>query len=310
MDSIFLKTVVPIFLLIGTGFLSRKFKALKSGDEKVLSSYIYYFALPALLLVNMADIPFSMNTLTLILTGILPLFIALALLLLCYYLLRFSLQTLYLLIVCAVFGSHSFFGLPFVIFAFGTKKAEQFAVFSSSFIAMVSVGMTITILEMYKLRESRLVEGIKAVIIKLSRNPLIISIVAGLCFSLTGLTIPGPIAGAFHMLGNTAITVAIFMLGVSLYGRNYRNLKKAFLLALLRILLLPLIALIIVLYFKTPHMERSILILMHATPLALATIVLSERYNFYQDIISSLMLISSLSATLSMNLWLLVLGYR
>jgi len=32
---------------MGTGFLSRKIGVLKSGDERVLSAYVYYFALPA-----------------------------------------------------------------------------------------------------------------------------------------------------------------------------------------------------------------------------------------------------------------------
>ena len=42
-------TAVPILFLIGIGFLSRKLGILKLGDERVLSAYVYYFALPALL---------------------------------------------------------------------------------------------------------------------------------------------------------------------------------------------------------------------------------------------------------------------
>jgi len=310
MDSILLKTAVPIFLLIGTGFSSRKFKLLKSGDEKVLSSYIYYFALPALLLVNMAEIPFSMQTVKLIVAGIVPQFAILAILITGFLIIRFPTATLYLLMVCTLFGSHSFFGLPFVMFAFGTRQSEQLAVLSSSFMAMVSVSITITILEMYKLRESRIREGISVVLVKLSRNPLIISIFLGLAIALVGLTLPEPVARPLHMLGSSGITVAIFMLGMSLFGKHYKNWKRALILALPRMVLLPLIALALVALFRIPKMERAILILMHATPLALATIVLSERYDFYQDTIPSVMLISSLSAAVSMNLWLLVLGYR
>ena len=39
------RTVIPILLLMGLGFLSRKLGILKSGDERILSAYIYYFAL-------------------------------------------------------------------------------------------------------------------------------------------------------------------------------------------------------------------------------------------------------------------------
>ena len=41
-----------------------------------------------------------------------------------------------------------------------------------------------------------------------------------------------------HMLGKTTATVAIFMLGVFLYGRKYKNMFKAFRLSLLRIVFL------------------------------------------------------------------------
>jgi predicted permease len=52
MDTIFAKTTIPIFLLMGAGFLSRKTGILKSGNERVLSAYVFYFALPVLFLLN------------------------------------------------------------------------------------------------------------------------------------------------------------------------------------------------------------------------------------------------------------------
>jgi len=43
--EIALRTTVPILLLIGLGYSSRKIGLLKAGDERVLNAYIYYFAL-------------------------------------------------------------------------------------------------------------------------------------------------------------------------------------------------------------------------------------------------------------------------
>ena len=310
MNSVVARTLVPILLLIGAGFSSRRFKLLKAGDEKVLSVYIYYFALPALLFVNMAEIRFSIQTLKIVLAGFLPQLIALTVLLIGFRIIRFPRNALYLVIVCTLFGSHSFFGLPFVMFAFGTRESERLAVLSSSFIAMVSVCVTITVLEMYKIGDSTPGKGIQTVIGKLSKNPLILSILTGLFISILKIPIPMPLSRPLLMLGSSAATVAIFLLGVSIYGRDYKNLKTALQLSLIRMLLLPLIAVFIVHLVRIGEMEGTILILMHATPMALATIVLSERYDFYQDVIPSLMLISSLSAPFYMNLWLYFLGHK
>jgi len=46
------------------------------------------------------------------------------------------------------------------------------------------------------------------------------------------------------------------------------------------------------------------MILMHGMPVAISMIILSERYDFYKDIIPSLALISLILATISLNLWL------
>jgi len=46
---------------------------------------------------------------------------------------------------------------------------------------------------------------------------------------------------------------------------------------------------------------------MLSMPLAISMIVLSERYDFHQDTIASLILVSSLSAGVYLNLWLMIL---
>lgn len=43
-----INAIMPLLILISLGFLSRRFGILKAGDERVLSAYVYYFALPSL----------------------------------------------------------------------------------------------------------------------------------------------------------------------------------------------------------------------------------------------------------------------
>jgi malonate transporter len=69
--------------------------------------------------------------------------------------------------------------------------------------------------------------NIKEVLKRLLRNPLITAIFSGFLISLAGVKVPEPISTFLHMLGKTAATIAIFMLGMFLYGRTYRNLPRA-----------------------------------------------------------------------------------
>ena len=309
MDNVAIRTIVPLLLLIGMGVFSRRMRFLKSGDERVLSAYIYYFALPALFFVNMAETDFTGETLRFICGGITPIFAMLLIHTILHFMLKFPKNALYLLILNPVFGSESFFGIPFIMFASATREGERLATLSATSISVAAVTISITVLELYKLERSAMSEGLKRVAKRLSKNPLILSILSGILVSLIGIEIPSPISTSLHMLGGTTSTVAIFMLGVFLYGRKYTNIAKALGLSLLRIVFLPIAALLITVPFNFPGLERSVLVLMHAMPVAVSMIVLSERYNFYKETIASLILISSIGAGLYLNLWLLSLGY-
>lgn len=308
-NDVVVRTILPIFLLIGLGFFSRKMNILKSGDERVLSAYVYYFALPALFLVNMAETDFISETLRFIFVGIIPVLIAVLIYVFSYLVFRFMKGTLYLLILSTVFGSLAFFGIPFIMFAFPTAEGEHLATLSAASISIVSVTISIAVLELYKLEKSAIWKGLKLVAMRLSRNPLIMSIFSGILISIVGVDIPSPIASSLHMLGGTTSAVAIFMLGVFLYGRKYTNMVDALKLSLLRILFLPIVALLATTLFRLPSLEKSILVLMHGMPVAISMIILSERYDFYKETIASLILISSLGAALYLNLWLLLLEY-
>ncbi len=304
---LFIQTIVPIILLIGAGLLSRKFKVLREGDERVLSAYMYYFALPALFLVNLAATNFTSEIFTLLLAGVLPIFIAMCIYKILQLFIGFSRNTLYLLTLSTIFGSTAFFGIPFLTFAF--PSMEQLVTLSAALIAVVSVPIALTLLELYGMQESTKIDSVKQVSKRLAKNPLIISICVGVFISALGIDIPSPIADSIHMLGSTTSPVAIFMLGVFLYGRTYKGTSTALKLSLLRALLLPALALLTTRLLSVTGMEASILILMNGMPIAISMIILSERYNFYKETIATLVLISSLGATIYQNLWLLLLGY-
>jgi predicted permease len=309
MTEVLIGTAVPILLLMFSGFLSRKFGILKSGDERVLSSYVYYFALPSLFIVDMAETIFVAETLSFIFAGIIPIFVVFAIYGLLYTVFRFSRNTFYLLTLSTIFGNTAFFGIPFVTFAFPLASTERLATLAAATIGIVAISLSITVLEFYRLGESPKREGLKQVGSGLARNPLIISIVGGILISVVGAEIPSIISTFLHMAGGSTSVVAVFMLGAFLYGKKYTNLTRAFCLSLLRIIFLPTLALASLALFNLPTLDKSVLVLMHAMPVAVSLSVLSERYDFNRETVASLTLISSVGAIIYLNLWLGILGF-
>lgn len=304
-----LGTTTPILLLIGLGYFSRKAGLFKAGDERPLNAYVYYFALPALFLVNLAETELGWEHAKFVAAGAAPILIVSALYAVLYLLIRFPRRILYLLIVATVFGSTAFYGIPFVMFAF-PSAGENLAVLGAASASVVAVSISITLLEFYRLEAGGSRAELGPAVKGLLKNPLILAILGGLAASLLKIAFPKPLSRVLHMLGGTTATVAIFVLGVFLYGRTYRSLPKALGLSLLRALVLPGIGVSISLALGLPPMERGILTVMHSAPLAVSMIVLSERYGFYKETIASVILVSSLSASVYLNVWLVAVGSR
>ena len=310
MTDIILRTVLPIVLLISLGYLSRHIKVLKQGDERVFSAYVYYFALPAFFLANISGLSITREVFGFIASAVLPTFVALAAYLAAFIIFRFNRGFLFKLILSTIFGSYAFFGIPFILFAFPGDQGERLAALSSSVMAMASVAVSITLLEVYKHRSEKIVRAAGKVAKSLFKNPLILSVVAAFVLSFLNAQLPKPLDSTLHMLGNTTSTVAIFMLGVFLYGRRYEHLAEGFLLALPRIFILPLIAVLSAWLFGIQGLERTVIVMMSAMPVAISSIVLSERYDFYKETIASLILFSSLGAIIYLPVWLLIIGTR
>jgi malonate transporter len=300
--DIALRTVTPILTLMGLGYLSRKVNILKHGDERVLNSYIYFFALPSLFLTDLSEMVLTRGSLGFVAAGILPILVSLIILGIGYLLKAYSSDTFSLVAIAAIFGSTAFFGIPFVVFAFPT--AEGLATLSAATIAIVSVPISIAILEFRSLEKGTKRESIRRICGRFARNPLILSILVGFSLSLSGARIPDPLSTSLHMVGLTTAPVAIFVLGVFLYGKKYVRVRWALVLSLLRAAVLPAVALLLASLFGLGVQERVTVVLMSSTPLAVSMIVLSQRYDFHREMISSLLLVSSLAAGLYMNLWL------
>lgn len=295
---------VPILALIGLGYLARVLGLLRAGDERALNGYLYWLALPALFLHDLSQAALTAETVRFMSVGVLPvLTLGVAMLLLP----RVSRDVRYLLAVTTVFGSLAFFGIPFVELALGSGQPVRLALLAIAGTAPLTVALTLFLLEAYRARGVRPWAAMKAILIRLARNPLLLSILIGVGLSLIRVTIPNVVAAPLSMLARTAAPLALVTLGVYLYGRDYRSLLPSLGLALSRLVLLPGLTLLAARLAGLPSSEQAVLVIMNGTPIAVNTIVLSERYGFHQDRIAPLILTSSLGAVISLNLWLLVL---
>jgi predicted permease len=307
MAEVILQTLVPIYLLIALGYIARRFDFLQAGDERVLSSFVYYFSLPALFFLNISALRWDLQLFSFVVWSVIPVAILVLLLLFLRLVFSFSRDLFFLLILTSCFGSAAFFGIPFILFTFPGAQGEKLGTLAGASIGIVTILISLSALELYHHQNSKLWPTLKMLLVKFSKNPLIWAILLGVVCSILHFPIPKPLMGAVSMLGKATAAVAIFMLGVFFYGRRYGQWAKAISLALIRMIIPSVLTFFLLRWSGLTSMEMAILVLMHGMPAAIALMVFSERYQFHQEIISTHILVTSLTAPLFLGVWMVFL---
>jgi len=303
-----LGAAVPLAVLVGLGMLARRLGVLEEGDERVLNTYVYRFALPALFFVNLATTTLTAELGRFMLAGLLSVGSAVAILggLTRAFGLPADLRRLTGLTVA--FGSLAFFGIPFVEFALRTAEARGLAALGAATISPFGVGFALATLEAHGketvTRWTRATTAAK----RLARNQLLIAIALGFAFSLGGISLPEPLMRALSLLAGSTAPVAVFSLGAHLWGKGLAGLRWTLPLSGVRLAVLPAITFLVAWLLGLSCLERTVLVLLNASPVAVNMVVLSHRYGFRTREVGSLALLTSAGAIVTMALWLLATG--
>ncbi|MDI6851941.1 MAG: AEC family transporter, partial [bacterium] len=268
----------------------------------VFNAYIYYVALPAFIFLELSYLPLTSETLKVIAVVTLPIVLVLALYWLFTKFLKFERRFFIILSLSTVFGSTAFFGIPYVTFSYPQKESLQLAALVASISGIVGLTTVITLLELYSAPGLKMKALIKLMINRFKRNPLIISIVLGFLSNVMNLKVSGGIYKGLDMIGKSTAVIAIFMLGLFLYGREYRKIWQGFIFSLPRALLLPLVTYVFARLFGLTSTSLAITVLLSGMPVALTMITITQKYEFEVDLFANLILVSTLSSLVYLNL--------
>ena len=143
---------------------------------------------------------------------------------------------------------------------------------------------------------------------KPSRLPLIIGIVCGLLWRLTGLPLPSLAARFVDGLGSIAGPLALFSMGLGLrrYGIS-GNLRAGFTLAALKLFVMPAIALGMVLLFGLPPLAASVVVLTAALPAGVNCYLIAVQFGTGQALASNMITIATGLGVATTAFWITVL---
>jgi len=129
------------------------------------------------------------------------------------------------------------------------------------------------------------------------RNPIVLSAIAGLAFSATGVSLPQFLATSLDLLGTASIPLMLFALGVRLTRINIGNLR----IALIGATACPASGILsfLVLVALVPGLdglERDVLLVFSALPPAILNYMFAERFGVHPDAVAATVLAGTLVA--------------
>ncbi|MGV6850516.1 MAG: AEC family transporter [Marinibacterium sp.] len=308
MIEIFLRTL-PFFAIVGLGFGAGRLNFFGAEATAYLTRFVFYFALSAMLFRFASTLPLNEIVDWRLVGGYLSGTLAVYLLATLVAALRgLDVATAAVEAQCSVIGNVGFLGLPMFVVLFGDAAigpvmlvlATDLIVFSSLIVILINGG-----------RGSGLtLATLRIVALGLVRNPMIVSIMAGLIWSALSLPIPEPLDDFLTILGAAATPGALFAIGASLAGRSAERVIVAGWLSLAKLVLHPLaVAFAVLLLFPIDRFSAMVVISAASLPVAGNVFMLAQEYGVAPQRASSAILLSTAASILTVPIVIAWLGY-
>ncbi|MEL4886218.1 AEC family transporter [Pectobacterium betavasculorum] len=302
--------VVPLFLVILVGYCYGRTRSDSGNADKLINDYVLYIALPALLFIAVARADTGdLKQWGFILSTLIGITASYALATLLAKRMKIALPHSSILSMGACYGTTGYMGVPILISVYGEQAALP-AALATILHNIPAIMAVIVSWDVFSKRvtgaNTRLIQSVGRSALTTVKNPLTISVLAGLAFVLFDIQVPTVIESFARFLGGAAGPTALFALGLGLARlkvREHLNVtvsKTVLPMIALKLVIQPIITLAIAVYvFGMDHPQGIWLataVVMAAQPIGAGVYVFAKKYNYQQDVIALSIIVSLLLA--------------
>jgi len=290
-----LSTIVVILIMIFLGYFLKRISLLNISDIDVLNKLVINVALPCLVFYSLysADLSkissFAIMPVISIIVGIISgliVFITLSLK-------KYSKKEKWSVITPVVIGNTGFLGFPIILGVFG-----QTALIKAIF---YDIGTLIMFLSLSILLMANFGGTLKVIVKRILGFPPLWATILGISFNFLNIPIGGVLEEVVGYLAAVTIPIIMISLGVSLrFDGLKNNLKVISLGTVVKLLIAPTIAFILVNLLGLSGMEYTIAIVEAAMPSAMLTLVLALNYNLDYNLASDYVVVTTIFSLITL----------
>lgn len=319
---VFLK-LLAIFVVVALGWVAGKARWLGEGDPaRVLANAAYYIFVPALLFRTTARIDLAAMPWGTVIAFFVP---VLALMFVVYAWERRSHRARGLpaaapsvRAISATFGNSVQVGIPFAAALFG-EAGLAIHVALVSLHALTLLTVLTALVELDLARERRTLGHSNAHLLRtLGRtmrntivHPVVLPVLAGLAWNLTGLPLPAIADEILATLGQAVVPLCLVLIGMSLAYYGVKGaVRGAVAITLLKLVVLPALVLAAAHWgFGLTGLPLAVVVMMAALPVGSNALIFSQRYAALEAEATAAIVISTLGFVASASIWLAVLAW-
>ena len=285
-----LQIVAPVFLLAAIGFAW-----VKVGwqyEIEFVTRLAMTISVPALIFVALMKADISADTLSSLFLSSIIAYIALTIIFwIIAKLAKLDMATFW---APLIFGNTGNLGLPLAMFAFGeVGLGYAVVVFAVMAVGSFSIGVW-------------MVSG-GGSITKIFKEPMVWATLAGALFLIQGWETPQWVTNTLELMGQMAIPLMLITLGVALARLKVKTISRAVILSIIKLIVSVCTAWIVGSYFGLNDIAFAVLVVQIATPVAVTSYLLAQKYGADANEVAGLVIASTVLSVVALPVLLAVL---
>jgi predicted permease len=302
--------ILPVFAVILTGWIVGYTGYLSRDLSGALIHFAYNIAMPALLVVTIAQEPghslINWRFLVAFGGGSLLCFILVFGVMSMYVSRSIARRTMHGM--AASMTNTGFVALPVLVAIYG-QRAVLPAAIATVFVAVVMFPIAVILLELgqqdaHGSRTDPMVT-LKHVVL----NPLVISTSIGMLWSVLDLRMPKPVTAYLGIFADALTPCALFAIGLGLSMDGLRaNIKQASVLSVVKLAIMPLIVYGLSVSLGLDPLYTIAAVICAAVPTAKTVYILAGEYRCEEMLVASTVSMTTLASIISLVIWLYALS--
>ena len=283
--TIFIDIVTPVFFLVILGYFAGPGLKL---DARTLSRTAYFILVPCFVfnMISRMDIDLSAAAQMILFTTLIHLAAAMAAFIVAR-LMKCSPDVTAAFIIIAVFGNVGNLGLSLIDFRLGQAAQAAATIY---FVTVVLVAFVICVGVSSWTKGT----GLSAVL-SVFKTPALIAMGPAMLFYATPIEPPLFLDRITHLLGRAMIPIMLLTLGVQLSGiKKFTFSPQVIIASVLRLVVVPVIALCLTGFFSLSGMEIRSGILQAGMPVAVLGSIIAIEYDIVPEFVTTTVLFSTL----------------